>query len=370
MTTLRSSIRRWFDRHPQHARRAIDQDPSESIKRLSVGLLDEAEAMADYAFSSGKEVPPTLMTALQRVMADPPSAERGIEAVPGSTLVLSELSRIHQSLARIVHPATPRSILLLAREGRRPLAVRILGPVPLVRGLTIAALISVAAWIGLSTTQAADGTVNWTEDHGVWLLIEELHLLAAAGVGAAFAGLFQASRYVTRGTYDPKYASSYWTRFVLGVVAGMILALLIPLESDALGSMGAPLLAMLGGFSVRVVYRLLRRLVLTVESMVGGEPGVAEAQEVEVERARLQEQRRQEQINLGSQLVTIVETLQHTKSDPAIIRHLHELTLEVLGGNDYTAITPADMSRTQSGSRKRDPDRRQPSLEDQGGENG
>jgi len=310
--------------------------------------------MADYALSSGLEVPSPVMTALDALNSRASRMERGIDPAPGAAPSFAQLSQIHQSLARIVYPATPRSILLLARERRRPLIFRIFGPVPLIRGLTIAALISVAAWIGLSTTDAADGTVNWTTDHGVRLLIEEFHLLAAAGVGAAFAGLFQASRFVTRGTYDPKYASSYWTRFVLGVVAGMILALLLPIESEALGNMGAPLLAMIGGFSVRVVYRLMNRLVLTVESMIGGDPGAAAAHDIEAERSRMQEEKREERTKLGARLMGILETLQARGSDPATVGRLRELTRDVLGGAGYMSAAPVQEDSPDMSSQSQD----------------
>ena len=75
--------------------------------------------------------------------------------------------------------------------------------------MTIAAIISLAAWIGISLFSAVDGIVDWKRDFGVHLLVEELFLLSAAGLGASFAGLFQANRFVTRGTFDPKYSSTY-----------------------------------------------------------------------------------------------------------------------------------------------------------------
>jgi hypothetical protein len=37
-----------------------------------------------------------------------------------------------------------------------------------------------------------------------------------AGLGACFAALFLANRYIAEGTFDPKYESSYWIRFILG----------------------------------------------------------------------------------------------------------------------------------------------------------
>ncbi|MBU0595513.1 hypothetical protein KJ567_02360 [Candidatus Bipolaricaulota bacterium] len=307
------------------------------LDQLRRGLLAEAEAMAETALAEGKDVSPPLMTSLQTLLTSAP---------PGTTADLGELSRIHQAFARIVHPATPRAILLLKQERRRAWFIRLLGPVSLIRGLVIAAVISVALWIGLSLTQAADGTVNWTCDYGIKLLIEELHLLAAAGVGAAFAGLFQASRFVTRGLYDPKYASSYWVRFVLGIVAGMILALLIPIQSEALGDMGAPVLAMLGGFSVAVVYRILKRLVSTVEALIGGDLDARANAAIETEQARMSEALGRDRIRLGGALLKVQGQLGRIENEEA--RKLLETLISDLlgtpsaGGSESSSASPRE----------------------------
>ncbi len=286
-------------------------DKPMSLRGLIAETLAEVEAMANYALSSGSEVPVSLLESLQAMVEEDASLGSSQEHSAGSyresAAQLGELGRIHHALARVVHPASPRSILLLDRERRRPWWIRALGPVPVIRGLIIAGLIFVAAWIGLSLTSAADGSVDWQNEQGIRLLIEELHLLAAAGVGAAFAGLFLASRHVTRGTYDPKYASSYWIRLVLGVVAGMILALLVPLQGDALGNIGTPVLAMIGGFSVSVVYRILKRLVSAVETLVGGDLDGHSA--ADIERTRGREERLQERIRLGKELMDVRELL-------------------------------------------------------------
>jgi len=314
MSSLRTWLRRVF-RGIHRAEASLMPEDSAPLARLSQTLVAETEAMADHAFADGKEVPPALMGSLQTLVHDGSAS---------SAADLGELSKVHQALARLVHPATPRAILLLEQEKDRPWFIRLLGPVPLIRGLVVAAVISVAAWIGLSLTEAADGTVNWTSDHGIRLLIEELHLLSAAGVGAAFASLFQASRFVTRGSFDPKYSSSYWVRFVLGIVAGMILALLISPQSEALGEMGAPLLAMLGGFSVSVVYRVLKRLVSTVEALVGGDLAAQAGAAIESEQIRVREEQGRERIKLGGVLLKIQNLLGGTdsKEDSTLLENL------------------------------------------------
>lgn len=68
--------------------------------------------------------------------------------------------------------------------------------------------------------------------------------------------------------FDPKYEPSYWIRLLVGIMAGLILASLIPVDPDALNGLGHPTLSLLGGFSASLVYRILNLLVSFVEDIV------------------------------------------------------------------------------------------------------
>ena len=103
------------------------------------------------------------------------------------------------------------------------------------------------------------------------LLINELYFLSAAGIGASFFILFKISHYIVNNKYNPKYESYYWIRFLLGLIAGLILASLIPEiplipEEDL--SLARPALALLGGFSTVGVYSILESLMNMVKSNV------------------------------------------------------------------------------------------------------
>lgn len=102
-----------------------------TLRGLIAETLAEVEAMANYALSSGSEVPVSLLESLQSLVEDEASHGSKEENVAVScrdrTARLGELGQIHHALARIVHPASPRSILLLDRERRRPWWVRSLG---------------------------------------------------------------------------------------------------------------------------------------------------------------------------------------------------------------------------------------------------
>jgi hypothetical protein len=139
---------------------------------------------------------------------------------------------------------------------------------------------------------------------GIDLFVNELFLLAAAGVGAAFAGLFRANRYIADGTYDPKYESSYWVRFILGIIAGIVLAVLIPVGPNG-KSFTRPLLALLGGFSASVVYRILGRIVDTLESFIEGDSPEASAAREQALRSKVLDERAQEQLRLGAALMKL-----------------------------------------------------------------
>jgi hypothetical protein len=106
-------------------------------------------------------------------------------------------------------------------------------------------------------------------------LYNALELVAAAGLGAIFYGLHKANRYVTRGSYDPKYEASYWIRFTLGIVAGILLAVVLEVG----GNLSKPVLALLGGFAAEAVYKILVRFVEMLETLVDGTAGKAKAED-------------------------------------------------------------------------------------------
>ena len=179
-----------------------------------------------------------------------------------------------------------------------------LGPVRLVRQMLVAVLILLAAFVALSTTKYVNTTSgDILTSTGLGLLVNELFFLAAGGLGAAFSALFTAYRYIADGTYDPKYESTYWLRFILGLMAGLLLPALIPItgSSDS-EELTRPLLALLGGFSAAVLYRILERLVSAVESLVRADSRELRVARREADYARASEQAGLERIGLIGEL--------------------------------------------------------------------
>ena len=322
--------------------------------RLCAHMKDQCDLMLRYAMDSGLPVSASILKALQPLCASdesPPEAPVGADGQAAASN-LPQWGRAHAQLAKLIHPATPGALSYLAsqrtRQERRWL--RVLGPVPLVRGLVAVAAISLFSLLGLSLIEGIDGHLDWANESGLQLLCEELFLLAAAGVGASFNALFRSSRYVARRMYDPQYSTTYWVRLVLGLLSGMILAMLIPLGSvGPLGPEAAsspatdvagfakPLLAMLGGFSATIVYRILNRLIHVVESLVAGETSPEDAQGAR--RQVLDAERAEQQAAL---IVRLSQVRRNGSVDnpSAWIEGLDRLIDELSGG---TSVPPADV---------------------------
>jgi hypothetical protein len=247
---------------------------------LEKQVLLAAEAMVRYALASGLRVPASVVDTVRR--ADTTYRQTPDEEIPEFDALL----RAHAELVRLVAPATPRTILLVS-EGRRS-RLSMLGPVRLVRQMLIAVVVLLVLFVLLAMSPDVNARSGDPLTSSGWaLLVNELFFIALGGLGAAFSALFTAYRYISDGTYDPKYESTYWLRFILGLMAGLLLPALIPIGGGANDStLTKPLLALLGGFSAAMLYRVLERLVNTVESLVRGDSRELRAAEREAVTAR------------------------------------------------------------------------------------
>lgn len=275
-------------------------------------MLAEAEAMAKYALASGLKVPPSVIYAAAHPVSratpgDGPSSPEQTADVEYSEDTVKRMTAVHQHLSQVIAPATPRTILLLSQE-KKNARLPFLGPVRLVRQMMVVAIVALATFVITALSpDVNDSSGDIFTSSGLALLINELFLLSAAAVGAAFTALFRANRYVANGTYDPKYESSYWVRFILGLIAGIVLPALIPIEGGQ--ALTRPLLALLGGFSASVVYRILSRLVDTLESLVQGDAGDRVAAREQAMKAQIAEQRLQDQLRLAGALMKLRDQL-------------------------------------------------------------
>jgi hypothetical protein len=259
-------------------------------RSLDEQLLRASEAMLRYAFASGLTVPEPVADIVHRALSgDGPPDVR-------------QLTRAHNELVRIVAPATPRTILVIS-EGRRS-ALSMLGPVRLVRQMLVVVIVLLIAFLLLASSQDVNETSgDFFHSAGVPVLVNGLFYLVAGGLGAAFSALFTAQRYIKEGVYDPKYESTYWLRFILGLMAGLLLPALLPLADEGeAGTVTRPVLALLGGFSASVLYRILERLVSTVETLVRTDPRQLRSVEQKVAAAQSSEQTAVERLALVGDL--------------------------------------------------------------------
>lgn len=272
-------------------------------KDIGQYLIEECVAMVKYLSAEGSPIPPEAKKLIDF------KHEMGEVSEWDSKEILD----LHRSLSSKVVPARPKTICLLYREAQRKKWFGFLGPVGLVRRLMVTTILSLTSFILISlsphvnTDSVLKGVLS---DHGIELFLNLMFFLSAAALGACFSSLFEANKYIVCGTYDPKYESSYWIRFVLGLIAGLMMAVLIPVslesqESSGIGFLTVPLLAMLGGFSASLFYRILNRAVTTIDTMLTGNSDKKMEKKTEERLLKQNQQQAMEKKQIVEELLTL-----------------------------------------------------------------
>jgi hypothetical protein len=321
----------------------VEQTRSKSAIRTTIDqqLLHESRAMVKHASASGLRLPPSCVATIDAFSGH---AKRHDQSTAGSTNNTSpatpgieDLVRAHTELSNLVAPATPRSITVLEEQKPNTPFWRLMGPVRLIRQLMVFALVLPLAFILLLTLTNVGSTEQSLQtilEKGGWLpLWNSLYFLSAAGLGAAFAGLFRANRFIARGGYDPTYESSYWIMIVLGLIAGCVLAQLLPENFNGLGELTEPLLALLGGFSAPAVHRVLNRLVETVETLVRGDATERVAALEEVASARANDALIQTRMELAKKVLRLQAELAKDGLPEAVQGKVGSLLENILPGD-------------------------------------
>jgi hypothetical protein len=259
-------------------------------------VAHECEAMADHAYGTGLTIPEETALLIDEALAIfgrspfqnlPPARqltrdggderpEDGTAGTQPNSVAL--LSKAHAALAMIIKPATPEAVLLLIEERRKRSAWYALGPLPIVRqmlGLAILSLLMMLVVSLSSDINVQNMSKTLLQLHGLTLLKIEIFLLSAASLGSCFQNLQQINALISAGNYDPKFQSTYWMRWVMGIISGIVLSQLIfHLIGSLSGSTNTdvvmpavveqPVLALLGGYSVDVVHGLLSHIINTI----------------------------------------------------------------------------------------------------------
>lgn len=340
-------------------------------------LLCEAGAMAEAALSRGKDVPPKVVTTIEAAT----QAAGGGQPIPPE--LVAELVSAHHTLATLIAPATPRTMRLLLDERKNTnRLLRVLGPISVVRHLMLAGIMSLVLFVAFCASPATDSPPRKKPDgatagaaaqpaavapagstggagkqsgaplafaapsgrspHRTIMTMDGLELimnvgmgLAAAGIGASFVCLNKANRYVTDGTFDPMYEGSYWIRFFLGLISGLMLAVTVNeaqfegntlLEPDVI----RVLLAIVGGFSAELFYTFLSRFVEACKSLFQGSVDEMVKTQVTREKVRLAALQMQEQMRQAAALMRLQQSIGGTTTPEEIKQQLGEWMNQVL----------------------------------------
>lgn len=190
--------------------------------------------------------------------------------------------------------------MILNAEKNERVLFHFLGPVPLMRNLSATAIL--------------------------FLLI--LCIVSLSG----FVNVENINRYIGNLTYNPIYDSSYWTHIILGIISGIILVELLPKElfdSGTMASFGKPTLAMFGGFSTKVVYRMLLRLVDTMATLVNGSGQPDSESQNSVQKLKADEVKSQVNKELAGKIAALVQQV-NSKDKDAIVSDLNGMMNSLL----------------------------------------
>jgi hypothetical protein len=249
----------------------LHDENSKPAENLIESLHHHCRVMLDFALKNGKDIDASQVAVIENRL---------------NKTELTEVIRTYNYLVDLVKPALPGTLIMFDKSRKEKSAFSILGPLPIVRHFMLLSILSLFALILTSLSgQVNISTIQLSmlQGHGLSQALRFLFLLSAASVGAAFYALFEMNNYISAGTFDTKYSSIYWSRFVLGLVAGILLSELFvvfiePSETSVDNGMALssatyllkPILAILGGFSASLVYRILTRLISAVESIFTG----------------------------------------------------------------------------------------------------
>ena len=281
--------------------------PASAGQSLFLVLFEECRGMAQYALEHGQAIESADVIKLQEYerLAYPDNGD-DTAAPNGATdeapdilaeerrVAIGELNGIHTRLAKVVDPAMPKTLRLLATTSSRfqPTWPG-LGQIRIVRRMVGLVAILIPTFIALAVSvgarlDTADGLYG---GNAIDKFESAMYIVVASALGAAFAALYKVYGYIRDLSYDDNWEGSYWVRFVQGLVSGVLLATIIAqtlfsaddvTDPDSAFRVTIPLLALVGGFSSDLLYRVLEKIIEAIESLVRG----STKERVELEKQR------------------------------------------------------------------------------------
>ncbi len=265
-----------------------------SKRDLEAKLIKHCEVMLEYAMASGLQVPPALIgrldtyfvmrsTGVAPKLAGLAFSNGTSDGAPAMPSPLEELADICKLLTTLVAPATPAAIQLFAEERKLHPRLSAIGAIPIARKFLVLSMVSLLTTLLIGLLEEVNTeniSKSFLQTSGWPLFYVEMFLLSAASLGSCFGILQKLNGYIADSTYDPKYQGTYWTRWVMGVISGVLISQLLTswlehpgeggLAPVELPNLGQTTLALLGGYSAGVVHRLLGRIMSGIETMFGG----------------------------------------------------------------------------------------------------
>jgi hypothetical protein len=159
------------------------------IPKIGDRLRREVEAMVRYALGNGAPVPADVLARLSLLDGDAPPP-------------LPELAKLHNQLAALVAPASPRTILLLSEDPYVDRFLSSFGPLPNIRRLLLAAIFFLLCFITTSLSEHINAVTIRQDIYTIdseHLLHVLIFLMSAAGLGACFNALSTAYWYIQIG---------------------------------------------------------------------------------------------------------------------------------------------------------------------------
>jgi hypothetical protein len=276
----------------------------------------ECEAMMKYALGSGLKMSSEMVKYLQTFTSEQSDQRSGEETTPPPDL--KDLVFLHDQLSIIVAPVKPRSIFLLEKEFNKKSIFKFLGPIPLIRRMMSVAILSIIALFIISSFPEIDATPeNWDplNSSGWGHMIRMFYILAAASIGVSFYSLFQAKMYMAEKMFESANEATFWIRYIQGIMAGSLLAIMIPIEVSLKSDFGKPLLALIGGFSSDVVYQILNQLIDKVKSTVTGDNRAGEGCRQQSTKARIDSDNIHNRFQLASEIMKMQQQMSETAPD-------------------------------------------------------
>jgi hypothetical protein len=327
---------------------SADSRPTASRSFVHEQLMAECRVMVRHALGAGLKIQPTVLAQLHQDEA----------LLEGGEVDIEGLARAHESLAQLVAPARPQLLMHLNEESTPGALLRWTGRIPLMRRMMLMAILSLGTFIALSLSpyinDAKAGNIFLSS--GFPLFINELFFLSSAALGASFSALSQIERDIGSGVFDPSDQSSYWSRLLLGLMSGLLLATLINFNPEPTGEAGegehsmahmtSAAMALLGGFSSSVVYRILNRMVEALETMVRGSVEEMTAVHQRAAQARMNQQLLQERLKLASRLSELQRQFANGQDPEAASQQLTMFVLALLHGGSGDAVGSGPASAT------------------------